>query len=369
MFSDTPADLQRRFNDLLDHLPAGVVVHRVDGRVLSVNRRALELLGRPGELLIGTPSSVVAWSFLRADGTVMPLTEYPVSKVLHTGKSIADLVVGLPATTQEPARWLICNAYPEFDGEKRIQRIVVCFTDCTTLKTAERKLHKSAERLRLVLQGSTDAPWDWDLVSRDVYYSERWWNMLSYRPGDLPSNMTAWSTLLHHRDRTRAKTFLRNLLANRGESFSIELPMRHRDGHDVPILSRCFVSRDGAGKALLVSGTNTDLTEIKQAEERIFELAYYDQLTGLPNRRFLTEELHKAIARSERSGQLGALLFLDLDNFKLLNDTMGHDAGDRLLQEVSQRLQSAVRHSDQLARLGGDDFALVLKASDTLSTR
>jgi len=145
-------------------------------------------------------------------------------------------------------------------------------------------------------------------VSREVYFSERWWNRLGYRPSEPPSKITAWSTLLHHRDRTRAKTLLRDLLANGGESFSIELPMRRRDGHDVPILSRCFVSRDGAGKALRVSGTNTDFIEIKQAEERTFELAYYDQLTGLPNRRFLTEELHKAIARSERSGQLGALL-------------------------------------------------------------
>jgi len=363
MSTDEPGDLQRRFDDLLDHLPAGVVVHGADGRILTANRHAQGLLALPATRLIGTASSAAAWTFLRTDETVMPPSEYPANRVLRSGEPLSDLIVGMPATDTAPMRWMICNAYPEFDSAGRVRRVVVCFTDCTRIKNAERRLHKSEERLRLVLQGSTDAPWDVDLASGAAYYSERWWNMLGYRSGELPGKETTWLELIHPDDEPRVKAFLDDFLSQTpaGEGYSIEFRMLHRDGHDVPVLSRCFVSRDSTGKAVRISGTNTDLSERKRAEQRIHELAYFDHLTGLPNRRFLAEELDKVLARSERSGQLGALLFLDLDNFKLLNDTMGHDIGDMLLRQVAQRLRHALRHSDQLARLGGDEFVVVFE--------
>jgi diguanylate cyclase (GGDEF)-like protein/PAS domain S-box-containing protein len=361
MSPNNAKQVQRRLDDLLDHLPAGVVVHGADGRIVSVNRRAWELLGRPEDDLIGTEASAAAWSFVRSDNTIMPASEFPVNQVLATGEALSELIVGVPATLPEPVRWLICNAYPERDGAGWIQRVVVCFTDCTKLKTTERRLRKSDERLRLVLQGSTDAPWDWDFVTGEVYYSDRWWNMLGYQPGELQADDATWTNLMHPDDQPRLADFLNRLLAEPREGYSVELRLRHREGHYVPILSRGFVLRDAAGKALRISGTNTDLTERKLAEQRIYELAYFDHLTGLPNRRFLVEELDKSLARSGRSGQFGAVLFLDLDNFKLLNDTMGHDVGDTLLRQVSERLGRSLRHSDQLARLGGDEFVIVLE--------
>ncbi len=354
-------DTQRRLDELLEHLPAGVVVHGADGRIESVNRRAWELLGRPEEQLIGTESSVAAWTFVRADNTLMPESEFPVNQVLASGEPVSELVVGVPATPPEPARWLICNAYPEHDEQGRLLHVVVCFTDCTRLKKTERRLYKSEQRLQLALRGSTDAPWDWDLTNGEVFYSKRWWDILGYTGDELASNADTWALLIHQDDQPRIGAFLRQLLADTRESYSVEFRMRHRDGHDVPILSRGFVSRNAEGRAVRISGTNTDLTERKQAEQRIHELAYFDHLTGLPNRRFLAEELHMILARSERSGQMGAVLFLDLDNFKLLNDTMGHDVGDLLLRQVAQRLTKAVRHSDQVARLGGDEFVLAFE--------
>ena len=244
--------------------------------------------------------------------------------------------------------------------------MVVCFTDCTRLKLAERRAQQSEERLRLVLRGSTDAPWDYDFTSGEVYYSDRWWEMFGYLPGQLRTDETTWQKVIHPDDRQRVVGFLHAVLSERTDSYSVEFRMCHRDGHAVPILSRGFVLRDAAGRALRISGTNTDLTERKHAEQRIHELAYFDHLTGLPNRRFLAEELDKVLARSERSGQIGAVLFLDLDNFKLLNDTMGHDVGDLLLRQVAQRLKLALRHSDQLARLGGDEFVVVFEDLGTV---
>jgi diguanylate cyclase (GGDEF)-like protein/PAS domain S-box-containing protein len=354
----------RRFDGLLAHLPAGVVMHDAGGRVVAANRQALVLLGRSEQDVLGAEASDAAWPgwhFVRADGTRMPASEFPVNVVLRTGERVSDLVVGVLRPAQGDVRWAICNAYPEHDAQGAVCHVIVCFTDCTALKYEEQSLHKSEERMRLALQGSTDAPWDWDLVTGETYYSARWWDMLGYLPGEHEADAQAWGHFMHPEDRTRVVDFLDELLPSPRQSFGVEFRLRHHDGHYVPVLSRGFILRDDSGKAVRLSGTNTDLTERKQAERRIHELAYFDQLTGLPNRRFLLEELTHILARNDRAHRHGALLFIDLDNFKLLNDTMGHDVGDLLLREVARRLRRALREGDHLARLGGDEFVIVLE--------
>ena len=104
-----------------------------------------------------------------------------------------------------------------------------------------------------------------------------------------------------------------------------------------------------------------DITERKQVESQIERLAFYDSLTGLPNRRLLVDRLQHATAAVARSGTQGALLFIDLDNFKDLNDTLGHDTGDQLLLQVAQRLKGCVRESDTVARFGGDEFVVLVE--------
>ncbi|HEX5337448.1 MAG TPA: EAL domain-containing protein, partial [Gallionella sp.] len=120
------------------------------------------------------------------------------------------------------------------------------------------------------------------------------------------------------------------------------------------------------GKKVL-QATVRDITERKQAEQQIHQLAFYDVLTGLPNRRLLMDRLHQALSVSARNGQYGAVLFLDLDHFKTLNDTRGHDIGDLLLLEVARRLKSCVRDGDTVARLGGDEFVLALETLSTIT--
>jgi diguanylate cyclase (GGDEF)-like protein/PAS domain S-box-containing protein len=359
MPSNSPADVLRRFHALQEHLPAGVVVHDTNGRIVSANRLAQVLLGRSKTQLLGIESNGSAWGLLREDGSAMPAEEFPANVVLATGRQLSGVVVGMEG--QGSHRWVLCNAYPDCDDAGRIQQVVVCFTDCTALKNAQQSLEKSEERLRLVLKGSTDAPWDWDLLTGEVYYSERWWSMLGYRGDEGLESPSTWRSFLHPDDVALIDDYLAALLPSERESFSLEFRLRHCDGQHVPVLARGYVLRNGEGKALRISGVNTDLTERKRTERHIYELAYSDHLTGLANRRFLIEELEHVLARAQRSGHYGALLYLDLDNFKLLNDTMGHDSGDRLLRQVTQRLRSMVRHSDQLARLGGDEFVVVLE--------
>jgi diguanylate cyclase (GGDEF)-like protein/PAS domain S-box-containing protein len=144
--------------------------------------------------------------------------------------------------------------------------------------------------------------------------------------------------------------------------WSGELTERHKGGHTFSIEGRWTLIRDDAGQPQSIFAINTDISARKAAEREIQSLAFYDPLTKLPNRLLLLDRLHHALAGSSRTRHHGALLFIDLDNFKTLNDTLGHDQGDLLLRKVAQRLQECVRESDTLARLGGDEFVVMLES-------
>ncbi|MDP3839752.1 MAG: EAL domain-containing protein [Methylococcales bacterium] len=143
-------------------------------------------------------------------------------------------------------------------------------------------------------------------------------------------------------------------------SWEGELWNKRKGGENYP--ARLFITavKNAEGQITNYVGTFTDITESKAAADEIKHLAFYDTLTHLPNRRSLLDRLHHALIASEFSGKLGAVLFIDLDDFKTLNDTLGHNIGDMLLQEVAARLQSCVRDSDTVARLGGDEFVVIL---------
>ncbi len=140
---------------------------------------------------------------------------------------------------------------------------------------------------------------------------------------------------------------------------------RRKNGEEYPKWLTISAVKNDEGQVTHYVGSHYDITEQKKAEERIHELAFFDQLTGLPNRSLLMDRLSQAMAAGARNGRFGALLFIDLDNFKILNDTQGHDIGDTLLRQVAQRLKSSVRASDTVARLGGDEFIVVMPELST----
>jgi diguanylate cyclase (GGDEF)-like protein/PAS domain S-box-containing protein len=144
-------------------------------------------------------------------------------------------------------------------------------------------------------------------------------------------------------------------------SWAGEIWDRRKNGEIYPKWLTISAARDGRGNVTEYVAIFSDITARKQAEEEIRSLAYYDALTGLPNRRMLLDRFHQALSLSARSGQCGAILFLDMDRFKTLNDTLGHDYGDTMLVEVGRRMKSCLREVDTVARIGGDEFVVLLE--------
>ena len=149
--------------------------------------------------------------------------------------------------------------------------------------------------------------------------------------------------------------------------WSGEICKRRKDGSTLTVESRWTLVRDDAGEAQSILAIDTDITLRKSAELEILQLAFYDPLTQLPNRRLLMDRLQQALTTTARNRNSGALLFIDLDNFKTINDTLGHEQGDQLLCQVAQRLAGSVRTSDTVARLGGDEFVVMLLDLDGAS--
>ncbi|MBP0598046.1 EAL domain-containing protein [Herbaspirillum sp. LeCh32-8] len=230
--------------------------------------------------------------------------------------------------------------------------------------TRQREAHHAelSERMELALSGANLGLWDWHIPSDARRVDARGNAMLGYAADcqfDAPGE---WRAMVNPEQMEALNHALKLHLADSAQSFEAEYQMRHKDGHWVWIQCRGkVVQRDAQGRPLRMVGTRMDISARKEAEEEIARLAYYDGLTNLPNRRLLLDRLEHAVARCGRAGYHGAVIFVDLDNFKSLNDTMGHDVGDRLLELVALRLKQVTREVDTVARLGGDEFVVLLE--------
>ncbi len=226
---------------------------------------------------------------------------------------------------------------------------------------ALRALTDSEERYALALAGANDGLWDWDLRTDTVYLSPRYKAMLGYAEDALGNEPEVLMELVHPDERPTIEAAVRDHLSGRTEHYEAEYRMRTARGTYRWMLSRALAVRGSDGRALRLAGSQTDVTDRKVAELQLQHDALHDALTGLPNRVLFQDRLGHLVRRRLRTAGTSAVLFLDLDRFKIVNDSLGHLVGDGLLVDVALRLREAVRPGDTVARLGGDEFTVLLE--------
>jgi diguanylate cyclase (GGDEF)-like protein/PAS domain S-box-containing protein len=256
--------------------------------------------------------------------------------------------------------WVEMTLAPSFmDGKPQAVGVL---RDITSRKRAVEALRESEERYSLAARGVNDGLWDWNLKTGAIYLSSRWKEMFGFKEGEIGSNFEDWLGLISPEDQERFNLDLSNHLAGLTPFFQNESRVRTAKSGLLWMLTRGVAVCDSDGVAYRIAGSQSDVTERKLAEQQLLHDAFHDALTGLPNRSLFLDRLERTMERSRRNEHIAySVLFLDLDRFKVINDSLGHQQGDHLLVEFAERLDRSLRSTDTLARLGGDEFVILLE--------
>ena len=345
---------ESRLRTLLERIDAiAVQGYDEERRVFLWNAASERLYGWSREEAIGRPLEDLIIPDAMREGVVAAVDGW-----LRGGTPIPSDELVLRHRDGSPVEVFSSHAKLEnIDGEPEMYCIDI---DIAERRRAVDALRRSEERLSQVLDLTGEGIWDWDLKAGLVHHNARWAELLGLPTTPLTHTPATYQKHLHPADRDRV---LQTIEASfdEGIDFACEYRMLRADGTEIWVedLGR-VVERDATGRPLRMLGRMSDVTSRRQAEQRAQFLAYFDGLTALPNRQLLEQRLERALLDCAASQRFGALVMLDLDDFRGVNDTHGHAVGDRLLQAVSRRLVGLISGSDTLSRPGGDEFLLLL---------
>lgn len=317
------------------------------GLVLDVNAAYCNLSGYTREELLGMPVSALGESAEKVKSN----TEHIVRFGAYRFETIHRRKDGSLWNADVSAAYSAIN-----DGE-----MFGFLRDVTDRKKTEAALREQSEFFRLITENLDGFVAVLDLDGVRVYNSPSYVRLL----GNIKTAGTSSFVEIHPDDRDRVvQAFRKTVASGIGQHLEYRFMLPHEQGLRV-MESRSGVIRDSTGRIKNVAVVSYDITERKRNEAQVHDMAFNDVLTGLPNRRLLGDRLMQTLAGSKRSGCYNALIFLDLDNFKPVNDRHGHAVGDLLLVEVAGRLKRLMRAEDTVARIGGDEFVVILSALST----
>jgi diguanylate cyclase (GGDEF)-like protein/PAS domain S-box-containing protein len=227
------------------------------------------------------------------------------------------------------------------------------------------KLKKSEELWKFALEGAGDGVWDWNIDTDVAHFSKQYKEMFGFSDHDINTSIRDWNNRVHPDDKTSLNTAVNDYLSGKAEKYCHEHRVICKDKSIKWVLSRGMIVKwDQQGKPLRMVGTHTDITARKLLETRLENLAHFDALSNVPNRTLFNDRLKLGLAYAKRERKMLAVMFIDLDLFKEINDLYGHETGDIVLKKVSRQLVSCVRESDTVARMGGDEFVILLPIID-----
>ena len=347
---------QRATLEVARHLPPGSLTGALwldpQGRVAWADGLAAIVLRRPGDELVGAPISALAPELDEATWA-----EHWVTAVDNHGATLEATCITADGS-ELPCE--ITSRAVELDGTTYLCAFV---NDTSEREVARRQFLDAEERYALAAMGANDGLWDWDLTRNSLVYSPRWAALIGCAEEQLHQTPATWLDRIHPDDRPRVDIELAGHLDGHTPHFESEHRLQHRDGTYRWVLFRGLAIRDAANRPVRMAGSTSDITHRKNAEARLRFEAFHDPLTGLANRALFIRRVHQTLeAVSPDSADAAfAVVVVDIDDFKLVNDSLGHTLGDMLLRAIASRLKRCVRAVDTVARLGGDEFCLLLE--------
>jgi diguanylate cyclase (GGDEF)-like protein/PAS domain S-box-containing protein len=269
---------------------------------------------------------------------------------------LVSLVVGLFVNIQVKKRVQqeLIKSHGELSASEEELR-----AQCESLLEREAELRRSETRYRLVSEAAQDVIWDWDMRTDERLFPERLYEMLGYPLGSIRTE-EQWQELQHPEDRLCVRDALRDHLEGASPVYKAEFRVRREDQEYIWLRASGKAIFDAGGMPVEMVGAYTDITEEERQKKRLDRLAYYDSLTGLPNRIKLREDVTRIILDIREENGTLCLMFIDMDNFKYVNDSFGHNEGDELLKQIACRIQGFLPEDGYISRLGGDEFVIVL---------
>ncbi len=349
------AQTRRRCLQLIQHAAEGVFQVSADGTLLLANKALADILGFGSVEALAQEGRPILKQLTGEHDRRQDLSE----QLARNGRAI-HFETRIERHDEQPI-WVSENLRLVPDEQGHALYYEGTLHDITERKQREEARRAMEERYALALRGASDGLWDWDLLKERIFLSHRWTQILGYEEHELSERPEEWFDRVHPDDIERLKAEIDSHLEGLTPHLENQHRLMHRDGTYHWLLCRGMAVHDGNGKPIRLAGSLTDITKQKLAEEQLLHDAFHDALTGLPNRPLITDRIGKAIWRSKRrEDYLFAVLSIDLDSFKVINDGLGHLAGDRLLLAIAKRLEDGLRTNDSIARVGGDEFIILL---------
>ena len=226
---------------------------------------------------------------------------------------------------------------------------------------------KSEERYKLILESSSDGLWDWDLTNDTIYISKEWSKMLGFEEQEICEYRKKLKQLIHPKDIKRVTSNLYRCFEEENQFYLCEYRIKLKESKYIWVSSKGKLLFSDKGEPVRIAGSHTDITEKKKREEKLEHLAYYDQLTGTMLRTAFMDRLKISIEKANKEGLKLSVMFLDVDDFKTVNDMYRHHIGDLFLKKIAARLKSCIRNTDALCRIGGDEFAILLSNLNSIN--